>query len=295
MPAPEILVNCRPTNGEGPAWDVDAQLLYWVDIPNATIFAYDPHSGENRSFDLSDRFGCIGTLVPRKSGGILFTPERKIASFDLRSGQVEILAEVEADLPGNRFNDGKCDPAGRFLAGTMKNKPDGTPAGALYSMDKDHSVRKLRDGLHISNGLGWSPDYRLFYLADSASRDVWMYDYDLASGDISNQRVAFRLPEGAGVADGLTTDTEGMVWLALWDGAAVTRWNPRSGELLATYPFPAKRTTCPVFGGAEMDELYVTSASIDMSAADWAAYPYNGALMRLKTSVRGMPTFAFAG
>ena len=143
--------------------------------------------------------------------------------------------------------------------------------------------------------MGWSPDYRSFYLADSYSRDIWAFDYDLETGDIAHQRVAFTLLEGDAVADGLTTDLDGMVWLALWDGARIQRWDPRSGELLASYPFPAKRTSCPVFGGDEMNELYVTSAAVGLSGEDWQAYPHNGALMRLKTEFKGMPSFAFGG
>lgn len=292
---PEILVDQKALTGEGPSWDVQHQVLYWVDIPRATIYVYNPATRQNQGINLSKDFSSIGAVVACKSGGLLFTPERKIAYFDFEQPTYQILAEVEEDLPGNRFNDGKCDPYGRFLAGTMQNTPDGTPTGSLYIMDRDTKVRKLLDGLVISNGLGWSPDYRTFYLADSFSKDVWAFDYDLEQGNISRQRIAFSLQEGSGVADGLTTDTDGMLWLALWDGACIQRWDPRSGELLATYPFPARRITCPVFGGADMHELYVTSAAIGLQDSDWQAYPHNGALMRLKTEFTGMPSFIFAG
>jgi sugar lactone lactonase YvrE len=291
---PEILVDQKALTGEGPSWDAQNGVLYWVDIPRATIYVYNPATRQNQGIDLSKDFSSIGAVLPCKSGGLLFTPERKIAYFDFDQPTYQILAEVEEDLPGNRFNDGKCDPYGRFLTGTMQNAPDGTATGSLYSMDRDTKVRKLLDGLVISNGLGWSPDYRTFYLADSFSKDVWAFDYDLEHGNISRQRTAFTLQPGSGVADGLTTDTDGMVWLALWDGACVQRWDPRSGELLATYPFPAKRTSCPVFGGANMKDLYVTSAAVGLQDSDWQAYPHNGALMRLKTEFSGMPSFPFA-
>lgn len=291
---PEILVDQKALTGEGPSWDVRQQVLYWVDIPRSTIYVFNPATRQNQGIDLSKDFSSIGSVVLCKSGGLLFTPERKIAYFDFEKLSIQILAEVENNLPGNRFNDGKCDPRGRFLAGTMQNNPDGTPTGSLYIMDTDTSVRKLLDGLVISNGLGWSPDYRTFYLADSFSKDVWAFDYDLEHGKISRQRTAFTLLEGSGVADGMTTDTDGMLWLALWDGACIQHWDPLSGELLATYPFPAKRTSCPVFGGKEMNELYVTSAAIGLQDADWEAYPHNGALMSLKTEFTGLPSFIFA-
>ena len=290
---PEILVDQKALTGEGPSWDAQNGVLYWVDIPRATIYVYNPATRQNQGIDLSKDFSSIGAVVACKSGGLLFTPERKIAYFDFEQPTYQILAEVEEDLPGNRFNDGKCDPYGRFLAGTMQTAPDGTPSGSLYIMEHDTKIRKLLDGLVISNGLGWSPDYRTFYLADSFSKDVWAFDYDLEHGTISHQRTAFTLQEGNGVADGLTTDTDGMLWLALWDGACVQRWDPRSGALLATYPFPAKRTSCPVFGGEQMNELYVTSAAVGLQDSDWQAYPHNGALMRLKTEFTGMPSFRF--
>ncbi|PKO05804.1 MAG: SMP-30/gluconolaconase/LRE domain protein [Chloroflexi bacterium HGW-Chloroflexi-3] len=290
---PEILVDQKALTGEGPSWDAQHEVLYWVDIPRATIYVYNPATRQNQGIDLGKDFSSIGAVVACKSGGLLFTPERKIAYFDFEQPTYQILAEVEEDLPGNRFNDGKCDPYGRFLAGTMQSAPDGTPTGSLYIMDRDTKVRKLLDGLVISNGLGWSTDYRTFYLADSFSKDVWAFDYDLEHGNISRQRTAFTLPDGIWAADGLTTDTDGMLWLALWDGACVQRWDPRSGELLATYPFPAKRTSCPVFGGGDMNELYVTSAAIGLQDSDWQAYPHNGALMRLETEFTGLPSFLF--
>lgn len=292
---PEILVDQRALTGEGPSWDASHKVLYWVDIPRATIYVYNPATRQNQGIDLSKEFSSIGSVVACQSGGLLFTPERKIAYFDFEKLNYQVLAEVEINLPGNRFNDGKCDPYGRFLAGTMQNQPDGSLTGSLYSMDRDTKMRKILDGLVISNGLGWSPDYRTFYLADSYSKDVWAFDYDLETGNISHRRVAFTLLEDQGVADGLTTDREGMVWLALWDGACIQRWDPRSGELLSSYSFPAKRTSCPVFGGVQMNELYVTSAAVGLAEADWETYPHNGALMRLKTEFTGMPSFAFGG
>jgi sugar lactone lactonase YvrE len=292
---PEVLVDQKALTGEGPSWDARQKVLYWVDIPRACIHVYHPAARLNQTIDLGKQFSTIGTVAPSASGGVIFAPDRKIAHYDFANQQITILAEVEADKPEHRFNDGKCDPHGRFLAGTMRKEPDGSYPGALYSMEKDGKVRKLLDGLGISNGLGWSPDYRSFYLADSYSRDVCVFDYDLETGKISHQRAAFTLPEGEAVADGMTTDQEGMVWLALWDGACIQRWDPRSGELLSTYSFPAKRTSCPVFGGEKMNELFVTSAAVGLSEEDWQAYPHNGALMRLKTEFKGMPSFAFGG
>ena len=291
----EILVDQKALNGEGPAWDAEKQVLYWVDIKRATIFVYDPVLQTNRSINLSDQFTSIGTVAPCKNGGLLFAPDRKIAALDLATLEIKILTELEKDMPGNRFNDGKCDPYGRFLVGSMARQPDGKPVGSLYCVETDLTIRKLRDGLIISNGMGWSPDFLQFYLADSDSRDIWVYDYDLERGEIENQRVAFHLADLPGVADGLTVDEEGLIWLAIWDGACITRWNPKNGKMVEKHDFPALRTTSCVFGGMNMDELYITSATIDLSDQDWKDYPYNGALMRKKLGVKGMETFAFMG
>ncbi len=295
MESIEILVDQKALNGEGPAWDAQAQVLYWVDIKRSTIFVFDPASNTNRSIDLSDQFSSIGTVAPRDKGGLLFAPDRKIATLDLDTLEIKIMAELEKDLPGNRFNDGKCDPYGRFLVGSMARQPDGKPVGSLYCVETDLTIRKLRDGLIISNGMGWSPDFQKFYLADSNSRDIWVYDYDLERGEIENQRVAFRLPDEPGVADGLTVDQEGLIWLAIWDGACITRWNPKNGKMVEKHDFPALRTTSCVFGGMNMDELYITSATIDLSDQDWRDFPHNGALMRKKLGVKGMETFSFMG
>jgi sugar lactone lactonase YvrE len=295
MDSVEILVDEHALNGEGPVWDARAQELYWVDIVKAAIFIYNPASGLNRKIDLSGRFSSIGTLVLREQGGLIFAPDRSIAALDLETLSVQILAEPEKHLPGNRFNDGKCDPLGRFLVGSMAIQPDGRPGGSLYSLDTDLSLKKLRDGLVISNGMGWSPDGRRFYLADSFSRDIWVYDYDLQRGEIANERVAFRLPEGMGVADGLTVDQEGLLWLAVWDGACILRCDPYSGKLVQRLDFPARRTSCCVFGGQDLDELYVTSAAIGLQDEDWQEFPHNGALMRKKMPVKGLPSYTFQG
>ncbi len=240
-------------------------------------------------------FPASGRLHPVKKADYFLHRIEKLPHWILNTLEVKILAELEKDMPGNRFNDGKCDPHGRFLVGSMARQPDGKPVGSLYCVDTDLTIRKLRDGLIISNGMGWSPDFLQFYLADSDSRDIWVYDYDLERGEIENQRVAFHLADLPGVADGLTVDQEGLIWLAIWDGACITRWNPKNGKMVEKHDFPALRTTSCVFGGMNMDELYITSATIDLSDQDWKDYPYNGALMRKKLGVKGMETFSFMG
>jgi sugar lactone lactonase YvrE len=157
-------------------------------------------------------------------------------------------------------------------------------------------VRKLLDNLSISNGMGWSPDYSTMYLIDSPTKKVFAFDYDLTTGNISNRRVVVTIPdELRGYPDGMATDQEGMIWVALWAGFKITRWNPQTGELLQSISIPAPNVTSCTFGGLNMNELYITTARKDMDEAALAQYPQAGSVFRLKTDVRGLKNFEFIG
>jgi sugar lactone lactonase YvrE len=204
-----------------------------------------------------------------------------------------LLTTLEDEPANNRFNDGKCDPLGRFLAGTMDmNEKD--PSGSLYSFD-GKSVVKLFDNVTISNGLAWSPDYKTIYYIDTPSREVKAFDYDLETGGIANMRVVVNIPETFGWPDGMTSDTQGNLWVAMWGGAQVTKWNPNTGELLEQIPVPAKNVSSCVFGGKNRNELYLTSARIGVDEETLKQYPLTGGVFRVETEVEGMPTFEFAG
>ena len=297
----EIIHEANATLGEGPAWDAKTSTLYWVDIIEKRVHFY--RDGEKGFIQLDEMPGC---LAPTKDGGLIIAARASIfklkpldqrfdklsASTQGRPATVEqtFLASVN-EHANNRFNDGKCDPSGRFLAGSM-NMDEESATGALYSFD-GKQVTRLLDGIRISNGLAWSPDHKTFYYIDTPTREIRAFDYDLASGQIANMRVAFTVPESLGWPDGMTSDTAGNLWIGMWGGAQVTRWNPNTGTLLEQIPIPAKNVTCPVFGGANMDELYITSARMGLGEADLTAHSHNGSLFRLRANVRGMPTFEF--
>ena len=283
----KILLDAKATLGEGPVWDAKSQTLYWIDILEKRIYA-----GTEVIARLDKFIGCLalhpgGTLLTALSGG------DGVSSFvDLRvdSSQQTVLATVRESAT-NRFNDGKCDPAGRFLVGSMDmNEKD--PIGSVYSFD-GKQVTKLFGGVTISNGLTWSPDYKTFYYIDTPTRKVQAFDYDLATGQIANPRVAIRIADTLGWPDGMTSDTDGNLWIALWGGAQVTKWNPQTGQLLEQIPVPALQTSSCVFGGKGMNELYITSARKGMSEADLKKYPLSGGLFKVETKVTGMPTFEF--
>jgi len=283
----QLLLDAKATLGEGPAWDAKTQTLYWVDILEKRIYA-----GTELLAQLDDYIGC---LAPRPSGTLLITLSRgeglsSFADFQPDSSQQTLLAAV-SESATNRINDGKCDPAGRFIAGTMAmNETD--PTGALYSFD-GKQVTTLFSGVTISNGLAWSPDHKTFYYIDTPTRKVQAFDYDLATGQIANPRTAIHVPDTLGWADGMTSDTDGNLWIALWAGAQVTKWDPRTGQLLEQIPVPAFQTSCCVFGGKDMNELFVTSARKGMSEEDLKKYPLSGGLFKVETKVTGMPTFEF--
>ena len=281
----EIIYDACAKLGEGPAWDAKTQTLYWVDILDKRVYYH--REGDDGFIQLDDMPGC---LAPTKNGTLLVAARASFLDLNPTTGKKTILATLD-EPADNRFNDGKCDPTGRFLAGTM-NLDETTPSGALYSFD-GQSVTRLMDGIRISNGLAWSPDYKTLYYIDTPTREVKAFDYDLSTGQIANPRVAITVPETLGWPDGMTSDTDGNLWIAMWGGAQVTRWNPQNGELLEQIALPAKNVTSCAFGGDDLNVLYITSARKGLEQADLTAYRHSGSLMRVQTKIQGMSTFEF--
>jgi sugar lactone lactonase YvrE len=285
----ELLFDAKAKLGEGPTWDAKTQTLYWVDIHGKRI-----HKWGEMLLQLDDMPGCA---VPAKNGHLVFSlagPEGRFSfvDFDPVSGQQTVIGSVDSELPSNRFNDGKCDPAGRLLAGTMDLKEtDNT--GSLYSFD-GKNVKTLFGDVCISNGLAWSPDHKTFYYIDTPTREVRAFDYDVASGNIANQRRAVHFTDGLGWPDGMTSDTEGNLWVAMWGGAQLTKWNPNSGKLLEQIPVPVLQPSSCVFGGADMNELYITSARKGMTEEELKKYPLSGGVFKMVTKTVGMATFEFS-
>jgi sugar lactone lactonase YvrE len=286
----EIVHAARASLGESPAWDAKNRTLYWVDILQKRLYFHQDK--QNRFVQLDTMPGCV---APCKDGALIFAHRTSeghncFARFDTTTARASTLAVVEQPA-NNRFNDGKCDPRGRFLAGTM-DMNEQQASGALYSLD-GAQVTRLLDGIRISNGLAWSPDLSTLYYIDTPTRQVKAFDYDLSSGRLDNPRVAIHVPEALGWPDGMTSDTQGNLWIAMWGGAQVTRWDPRTGQLLEQILLPALQVSSCVFGGKDLDELYITSACTGLQEADLKSYEHSGSLFRLKTRAEGMPTFEF--
>ncbi len=287
--SPQLLLDAQAALGEGPAWDSARKRLYWVDIYAGHLRIYDPKINMDEKIELDAPLGCV---APARSGNLILGIRSSIASLNLDTAKLTVLASPEARLPGNRFNDGKCAPDGRFLAGTMDNS-ETEACGALYSYSPDGALKTLVSGARISNGLAWSRDHKTMYYIDTPTFNVMAYDYDLASGEIGNPRVAVSIPPRFGFPDGMTSDMQGRLWIALWGGAAISVWDPANGQLLETIPIPAKNVTACVFGGEHGTDLFVTSARKGLTPAVLAEYPLTGGLFRIQTGVEGMPTFVF--
>ena len=289
---PQPLIDYRCELGEGPVWDARNNRLLWVDILKGDIHQYYFDTKEHRIFNAGE---MVGAIALRKTGTLIAALQNGFANIDLERKTVQRLVNPEADLPNNRFNDGKCDPNGRFWAGTMSLR-DEPNAGALYAIDKDHRVTVKISNVSISNGLAWSNDGNTFYYIDTPSFQVMAYDYDAANGEISNGRVAIEIPKDYGDPDGMTIDSEGMLWIAHWDGWQVTRWNPEGGLLLTQIRLPVARVTSCVFGGNGLNDLFITSAKTGLSEQQLAEQPLAGSTFILKNAgTTGLVPFEFAG
>ena len=287
----ELLTESKAELGEGPSWDSRSNVLYWVDIQGGNVHVYKPNNGKDTVIHTG---GYVSSVVPRKSGGVLITLQHGFYSLDLKTHSVTLIREVEGDLVGNRFNDGKCDAYGRFWAGTM-SIGESNSTGALYYLASDHSVTKVLSGISISNGLGWSPDNSTMYYIDTPTRRVAAFDFDLKSGEINNKRTVVDFSDQAGNPDGMAVDREGMIWVAHWGGSMVSRWNPWEGEALDRIIVPAMYVTSCCFGGKNLDELYITTARTGPDPRALSKYPHSGHLFRAKVKVGGLPTYSFIG
>ncbi|MCC7187334.1 MAG: SMP-30/gluconolactonase/LRE family protein [Anaerolineales bacterium] len=281
----ELMFDAKAALGEGPVWDARTQTLYWLDILNKRIYANGDLLAE-----LDETIGC---LAPRGRGGLILAKRFSFWTFDLDSASSTFLAAPTDEPATNRFNDGKCDPRGRFLAGTM-NLNEKDPTGSLYSFD-GKSVTELLSNVTISNGMTWSRDGKTFYYIDTPTRQVKAFDYDLDTGAIANPRVAVTAPASLGWLDGMTSDTQGNLWIAMWGGAQVTKWNPHTGQLLERIPVPVIQPSSCTFGGKYMNELFITSARKDLDEAALSKYPLSGGVFRVETNAEGLPPFEFAG
>ncbi len=267
----EVLVDVKTTLGEGPLWDAEQERLYWIDSFDGRVFRATAEGAEIRSWDVPQK---IGSMALRKDGeGAVVSLQRGFHLLDFKTGEVELIVDPEPGKTNNRLNDGKVDRRGRFIAGSMDTMEAG-PNGALYRLDPDFSLHTLDEGIIVSNGPCWSPDGGTFYFADSWSGEIWAYDYDLDNGAVSNRRTFAKIDTSTGgAADGSTVDAEGFLWNAqVYDGKLI-RYDP-SGVAERAIDMPVKKVTSVMFGGPNLDILYVTS----MAKPPLPRFPGDGVL-----------------
>ncbi|KAF6576035.1 SMP-30/gluconolactonase/LRE family protein [Paenibacillus sp. SEL3] len=280
-----IVIDAKAKLGEGPSWDQRFQRLFWVDIKGFQLHIYDPSTCTDRTINVGEH---IGAVVPYLKNKVIVALISGLYCLDIETGAKVLIHDPEEGRLGNRFNDGKCDPAGRFLAGTMSLNGEHAQ-GALYSLNTKGKVSLLVGKASISNGLAWSADHRTMYYIDTPTLEVVSFDYDVVQGTIRNKQLVARLDESEGYPDGMTIDAEGMLWVARWGGKRVSRIHPAHGEVIAEVSLPVNCVTSCAFGGEQLDELYITTAQDD----DSADQPLAGGLFMVKTGVKGTPTSYF--
>lgn len=280
----ELILDEKAILGEGPHWDEQVKVLYWVDIIGKKLHRYSPNIHENKTFTFNE---YIGAAVPTDTGEMLLAMHNGIYQFDFQTEKLSLIVNPEADKPNNRFNDGKCDSSGRFYIGTMElNAEKGK--GAFFRLDPSGQIQQILSSVTISNGMAWSPDEKLMYYIDTPTGEVATFTYDKKSGDIRYKKPAVKIPSEMGSPDGMTIDQEGMIWVAHWGGSRVTRWDPHVGKQLDEVIVPAKNVTSCVFGGEHLDELYITTARQGMNEEELESYPLAGGLFKVKTKEKGM-------
>lgn len=276
-------------------WLVDEALLCWVDILGKSMHFFDPRSGADAVRQVNR---VVGAAVPRRDGGLMLAVDDGFATFDLHSGEVTVVAAVEEHDPITRMNDGRCDPQGRFWAGTMAYDALKNPGrGSLYCLEPDGSVRKALGDISISNGIDWSPDGRTMYYIDTLRFAVEAFEFDPDQGELGERRTVVEVGAAGEVLvgpDGMTVDVDGGLWVAVYGGSCVRRYSP-DGELDMVVELPVTDVTSCAFGGPDLSDLYITSASHWLSPEARAAQPLAGGLFHCRPGVRGRSPVAYAG
>ena len=269
--------------GDSPLWDADRSILWWVDILGPTLHRFDPSKRTGTSLPLT---GLVSALALTSEGGLVAATETGFAHLDTKDGSLRQIGDLQVRKAGVRFNDGKCDRAGRFWAGTMSMIGEAA-AGALYRLDPDGQATLIEEGFGTINGIGWSPDDRTVYVTDSLHRVIYAYDFSKAAGTISRKRRFAEVSEDRGMPGGLTVDADGYVWSAHWDGWCVTRYAP-DGQIDRVVTLPVPRPMSCMFGGPGLKTIFVTTARIRLTSAQLTQAPLSGSVFSFDAPVTGV-------
>jgi sugar lactone lactonase YvrE len=287
----EPLLDAQAKLGEGALWNHETKNLYWIDIQGKALHLFHPESKQNQTFDMGK---LIGTVVPENGMSALVALQDGIYRVDLENGQKNLIINPDEKKETTRFNDGKCDPAGRFWVGTMGLKGE-KGAGGLYCMYHDNKMTRVIENVTISNGIVWSGDKKTMYYIDTPTQQVKAYDYDPETGAIQFRAIAVQIPDSLGYPDGMAIDSEDNLWIGMWSGHGITAWDPAKGQLIAKVSVPVPNVTSCAFGGENLDILYITTAGGNPSNDERNKYPYAGGLFQVKLPYKGIPANFYKG
>jgi len=281
---PTAVLRARARLGEGPSWDAAEGVLWWVDVWDYRVHRWDPRTREDRAFDTGE---ATAFAIPARGGAVVGLRQR-VVRLNAATGEVETLAEVAGLDPRERINDGKCDPRGRLWFGTQA-KEEGK--ASIWRLDGG-GLRRMGGGLTIANGFAWSPDERTLYLSDSPAKRIHAYPFDADAGTVGERRLFADLSGGDGFPDGASTDAEGCLWSAQWEGGCLIRFAP-DGREAGRIPLPVPIPTSCAFGGAGRRELYVTTAQMGLDDEKIEGAWESGDLFRVGMAVPGVPVSPF--
>lgn len=289
---PKPVTELRCELGESPVWQASIGRLAWVDLLAGQLHSAAWISGGLKDLRTLQHDAPIGAAAPRRNGGWIVAAGSGFARVSVE-GDVTPFADAEPGSAGRlRMNDGKCDPRGRFLAGSMAYDA-AAGQGTLFQLSPDGKVKALIEGSSISNGLGWTNDGRTFFWIDTAAGQVNAFDYDLDTGNLSGRRILLQTAQGES-PDGMTVDAEDGLWIAFWGSSVVRRFDA-AGSVSHTVEFPVTQPTCPVLGGPTGTTLFITTAYHGLTDTDRDKQPLAGSVFACEVDVPGQPTAVFAG
>jgi sugar lactone lactonase YvrE len=278
--------------GECPVWSPQESRLYWIDILEKRVHRFDPHNKKNETFDLPEIVACLGL---RESGGLILALKKNFAFFDSASLEHTNLAGVESEVPNNRFNDGKCDPRGRFWAGTMDSVHWDQPAGNLFRFDSHQKTTLMQSNVVCANGLGWSPDEQTMYFTESFRYAIFSYDFEPETGNIFKRRLFAEIDRSHGeFPDGMTVDSEGFIWSNIVGPGQIHRFD-KDGKIERILQLPVPRATSCTFGGDDLKTLYVTSSRETLTSNQLQEFPLSGSLFAIPMGIKGLPSTPYKG
>jgi sugar lactone lactonase YvrE len=284
----ELVLDAQAVLGESALWRAEKQALCWVDIGKGEVHTLQLATGKHTFFSAAQ---AVGAIVPVRGGGFAAALATGFYLAD-DQGLTKRIAEPEGLVPKLRMNDGKCDRRGRFWAGTQILRGEMSGRGYFWCLDTGGTVRTALTGVTTSNGLAWNADDTLLYYIDTPTFAVRAFEFDLEHGVLGNGKVCVEIPKEYAYPDGMTIDREGMLWVAHWEGHAVRRYDPHTGECIGVLPVPASKVTSCCFGGEHLDTLFITTAREDTDAAE---EPLAGGIFKADVGAQGYEAFCYQG